>query len=283
MSINVSTIVDARKISGTSPSLRRFATPQRPCIWQPADMPTELRQARRPLLCELHAHSTWSDGELDLDRLADLYGERGFDVLCITDHAVRATDPTSHAVGERTHAAYLDAIDGVAERALRDHGLLVIPGLELTYSDADADLAVHALAVGLRRYVGVDDGPRAAMAEARAAGAAIIAAHPHGEERDPTPGRTTRGVYADPAHMRELVDRYELVNRHDVFAWVARKRLPSVACGDAHRAEHLLTWKTLLACDRTQDDVICYLRSGAPAHLTRVDEPAPAGAAMHAA
>jgi predicted metal-dependent phosphoesterase TrpH len=246
-------------------------------------MPTGSRPPRRSLLCELHAHSTWSDGELDLDRLVDLYGERGFDVLCITDHVVRAADPTSHAVGERTYAAYLEAVDGAAERARRDHRMLVIPGLELTYSDMDADVAVHALAVGLRRYVGVDDGPRAAMAEARAAGAAIIAAHPHGDERDPTPGRTTRGVYLDPAHMRGLVDRYELVNRHDVFAWVARARLPSVACGDAHRAEHVHTWKTLLACDASQEDVIAHLRSDAPAHLTRVDAAPAAGAAMHAA
>jgi hypothetical protein len=35
--------------------------------------------------------------------------------------------------------------------------------------------------------------------------------------------------------MRELVDRYELVNRHDVFPWVAHERLPSVACA-AHAA-----------------------------------------------
>jgi predicted metal-dependent phosphoesterase TrpH len=270
-----------RIISTPSPPLRRFETPEHACTCQHWGVPTGSRQTRRPLLCELHAHSTWSDGELDLDRLVDLYGEQGFDVLCITDHVVRATDPTSHAVGVRDHAAYLDAVDGAAERALRDHGLLVIPGLELTYSDMDADIAVHALAVGLRRYVGVDDGPRAAMAEARAAGAAIIAAHPHGEERDPSPGRTTRGVYLDPQHMRDLVDRYELVNRHDVFAWVARERLPSVACGDTHLAEHVLTWKTLLACDRSHDDVVRYLRSGAPAYLTRVDDAA--AAAMHAA
>ncbi|HEY3763635.1 MAG TPA: PHP domain-containing protein [Gaiellales bacterium] len=247
-------------------------------------MPNATRHSRRrPLLCELHSHSTWSDGELDLDRLVDLYGERGFDVLCITDHVVRACDLTSGAVDGRSHAAYLDAVDAVAERALREHGLLVLPGLELTYSDLDADLAVHALAVGLRRFVGVDDGPRAAMAEARAAGAAIIAAHPHSDERDPIPGRTTRGVYADRTHMREAVDRYELMNRHDVFAWVARERLPSVACGDAHRAEHLLTWKTLLACDPTPADVVAFLRSDAPAHLTRVDAAPVAGAAVHAA
>jgi predicted metal-dependent phosphoesterase TrpH len=246
-------------------------------------VPTRSRPSRRPLLCELHAHSTWSDGELGLTELADLYGARGFDVLAVTDHVVRVGDPASRAVDERAFAAYVEAICGVAERALRDHGLLVIPGLELTYSDDDPDAAVHAVAVGLRRYVGVDAGPRAAMAEARAAGAAIIAAHPHSDEPDPTPGRTTRGVYVDPTHMRELVDRYELVNRHDVFAWVARERLPSVACGDAHLPEHVLTWKTLLPCERTEDAVVAYLRSDAPAHLTRVDAPAAPAAAVHAA
>ena len=47
----------------------------------------------RPLLCELHAHSTWSDGSLTLTELVDLYGRSGFDVLCVTDHAVRSDDP----------------------------------------------------------------------------------------------------------------------------------------------------------------------------------------------
>jgi hypothetical protein len=32
------------------------------------------------------------------------------------------------------------------------------------------------------------------MAEARAAGAAIIAAHPHSDEVDPTPGRAARST-----------------------------------------------------------------------------------------
>jgi predicted metal-dependent phosphoesterase TrpH len=156
-------------------------------------VPTRSRPPRRPLLCELHAHSAWSDGELGLAELAELYGARGFDVLAVTDHVVRAGDPT-RAVGERAFAAYAEAIGGVAKRALRDHGLLVIPGLELTYSGEDPDAAVHAVAVGLHRYVGVDAGPRAAMADARAAGAAIIAAHPHSDEPDPRPARTPRRI-----------------------------------------------------------------------------------------
>ena len=41
------------------------------------------------LLAELHAHTTWSDGSLPLPALVDLYGSRGFDVLCVPDHACR--------------------------------------------------------------------------------------------------------------------------------------------------------------------------------------------------
>jgi histidinol phosphatase-like PHP family hydrolase len=33
------------------------------------------------LLCELHAHTTWSDGYLTLRDSVDMYGEAGFDVL----------------------------------------------------------------------------------------------------------------------------------------------------------------------------------------------------------
>jgi hypothetical protein len=53
------------------------------------DTLTMLRTRRGALLAELHAHTTWSDGSLALPGLVDLYGSRGFDVLCITDHVCR--------------------------------------------------------------------------------------------------------------------------------------------------------------------------------------------------
>ena len=51
-----------------------------------------MRTTTQALLTELHAHSTWSDGELSLTELVDLYGRNGFDVLGVTDHVCR-TDP----------------------------------------------------------------------------------------------------------------------------------------------------------------------------------------------
>jgi 3',5'-nucleoside bisphosphate phosphatase len=77
-----------------------------------------------PLLCELHAHTTWSDGSLDLDQVVDLYGRRGFDVLSITDHVVRGDDMLTAG----RYPAYLAAIREETRRADALYGMLVIPG-----------------------------------------------------------------------------------------------------------------------------------------------------------
>jgi hypothetical protein len=231
----------------------------------------------RGLLCELHAHSTWSDGSLTIRELVDLYGAAGFDVLCITDHAFARHDPWLdlpqpgghppahvHAVN---YASYLEAIDAEAEDARARYGLLLLPGLELTVNDRDPDLAAHAVAVGLREYVSPDFGIAGAMQAAREAGAAVIAAHPHGTERDALPLRTTRRFWREWEELAPHVDRVELFNRNDVFGWVAAARLPAVASGDFHRPPHLSSWKTLLPCPPAESAVVAHLRSPEPAYL----------------
>lgn len=102
------------------------------------------------LLCELHAHTTWSDGAFTLTELVDLYGRNGFDVLCVTDHALPdgALPRTPLRLERRTHGHYVKAVEREARRARDQYGLLVIPGLELTYDDPDPDEAAHALALG---------------------------------------------------------------------------------------------------------------------------------------
>jgi hypothetical protein len=216
-----------------------------------------------PLLAELHAHTTWSDGQLSLRALVDLYGTHGFDVLCITDHALRS-DAGTCSVGVHNWRAYLDELDAEAVRARETYGMVLIPGLELTDDHPDVLRSAHALAIGLRKFVSVELGLRTAVRDARIAGAAIVAAHPH------APGENGRGT-CRWWHERDapLVrpDRYELVNRRDVFTWLAEHDLPCVATGDFHSLEHLNTWKTLLPCARDEDAVVSFLRSDARAYL----------------
>jgi predicted metal-dependent phosphoesterase TrpH len=229
-----------------------------------------------PLLCELHAHTTWSDGDLTVRELCDLYGRNGFDVLAVTDHTTRIG---TEVTGGRFDA-YLDEVEAEAGRARSLYGLLVLPGLELTYDDPDPVQSAHAVAVGLRRFVDLAAGPfESSLAVARAEGAALIAAHPY------SPGDlagATRGTAAFAARADELaplVDRFELFNRHTLFDWVAAAGLPAVANGDFHEPAHLGTWKTLLPCAKEEGAVVDYLRSRRPAFLVSLDRTASALAA----
>ena len=83
-------------------------------------------RGHQPLLAELHAHTTWSDGVLTPGELVDLHGRAGFDVLAITDHVVRS-EFACHVRAEM-YRDYLAAINAEAERARKQYGMLVLPG-----------------------------------------------------------------------------------------------------------------------------------------------------------
>jgi hypothetical protein len=76
------------------------------------------------LRCALHAHTTNSDGELAPDMLVRHYEWAGYDVLAITDHWVRTTEP-----GTRK--------------------LLVVPSTELNAEAPDQANDAHVLALGV--------------------------------------------------------------------------------------------------------------------------------------
>ena len=230
-------------------------------------MPTK----RSPLLCELHAHTTWSDGSLSVPELVDLYGSRGFDVLCITDHVSREGDTSLRAsVRAANHAAYLAEVEAEAARGRRRYGLVVVPGLELTYNDPDPFLSAHAVALGCRTFVSVDDGIEHAMAAARTERAAIVAAHPDRTRSRSVRTHATLRFSRDWRTLRPLVDRWELFNRLELYGWVAQRGLPAVASGDFHVHDHLAGWKTLLPCQKDEEAIVAYLRSERPAFISRV-------------
>jgi 3',5'-nucleoside bisphosphate phosphatase len=241
-----------------------------------------MRSRVRPLLAELHAHTTWSDGAFSVGQLVDIYGARGFDVLCVTDHTCRRDDPWldpgdrhERGVTAESFPSYLAELDREAARAWERYGLLLVPGLELTWNDLDPEQAAHGLAIGLRRFVGLDGGIEAALAGAADTGAAVIAAHPYDVEPSPTPSRLTRRFARHHERLSPLVHRWELFNRTTLFSWVAAAGLPAVASGDFHRLEHLAGWKTLVPCGADERSFVDYLRTRRPVYLACLaDEPA---------
>src|SRR5262249_18407963 len=234
---------------------------------------------RKELLFELHAHTTWSDGDRGVRELVDLYGSAGFDVLAVTDHVVRLDDPylldgTNRSVEAGDFDAYLAEVEREAKRARELYGLLVIPGIELTLEDSDPAVAAHAVAVGLRTFIGLEDGLERALARARDEGAALVAAHPYTLDAAQRSPRCTARFAVEPEWAAGVVDRFELCNRHDFFPWVAEARLPVVANGDFHRFEHLATWKTVIDAEKTEAAVIDFLRSRRPVELRLVERTA---------
>jgi hypothetical protein len=224
----------------------------------------------RTLLCELHAHTTWSDGELSLRELVDLHGRAELDVLCVTDHVLRSDDPwrpQSSGVHEGTFAEYVAAVDREAERARALYGMLVVPGLELTHNHPDPDLSAHAVAVGLREFVSPDFGLVGALLAARDAGAALVGAHPHARDGVSARPRATRRFWREWDLLAPLLHRVELMNGPDLYGWVVAGDVPVVASGDVHRREDLSSWKTLLQCAPDEEELVSYLRSPRPAYL----------------
>lgn len=87
----------------------------------------------------LHTHSNQSDGEASPQQLVDMFAERGYDFLAITDH-LKLTDPA----------------------ALDSKGLLLLPGSELHGGAAELGQHYHIVALGLSAPV---EYPAAASAQ----------------------------------------------------------------------------------------------------------------------
>ena len=238
------------------------------------------RRLTKTLLSELHAHTTWSDGELSLRELVDLHGRAGLDVLCVTDHVLRSDDPwrpPSSCVHEAVFAEYVAAIDREAERARALYGMLVVPGLELTHNHPDPDLSAHAVAVGLREFVSPDLGLVGSLLTALEAGAAVVAAHPHSRDGVSVRPYATRRFWREWDTLAPLLHGVELMNGADLYGWVVGRDVPLVATGDVHRREDLSSWKTLVPCAADEEGLVAHLRSRRPAYLLPFRaEPAPA-------
>jgi hypothetical protein len=211
------------------------------------------------LLCDFHVHTQWSDGKLTVREVVDLYGRTGkFDVIAITDHILMKKDLLARAgriatlgrrafcVREEDFAEYLADIDAEGRRALKEYGMLVVAGAEVTQNRIRAKKNSH-----------------------------IIACHPH--------HTTTRRIEISTCYLwdhREelcdLVDVWEAANRDDLFSVTSLKHYPYVANSDFHKPKHLYSWKTLVRSEKTGRRSVrrCAVMSTSPSRCSATDRPA---------
>ncbi len=232
------------------------------------------------LLCDFHIHTQWSDGQLSVREVVDLYGRTGkFDVIAITDHILMKRDLLARAariatLGRRSFGlredqfrAYLDDIAKEGQRAEREYGMLVLPGAEVTQNHLRGRRNSHIIALDIREYISADQKADDILREIRRQGGLSIACHPH--------HRTTRRLEISTCylwdHRKELaplVDVWEAANRDDLFSVTSLKHFPYVASSDFHKPKHLYSWKTLLRCEKNWPAIKAALTSNVDVALT---------------
>lgn len=233
------------------------------------------------LLCDFHIHTQWSDGQLSVREVVDLYGGTGkFDVIAITDHVLMKKDVLARlgrvatlgrrrfSVREDDFADYVLDIKTEAVRAWREYGLLVIPGVEITQNRLRGRKNSHIIALDIQQYISADQPAEKILREIRRQGAFSIACHPHHQRAPRRLEISTCYLWDHRDDVAGLVDVWEAANRDDLFSVTSLKHFPYVANSDFHKAKHLYSWKTLVRSEKNWAAVKHALRQNVDVALT---------------
>ncbi len=219
-------------------------------------MRSDLQETQPWLLCDFHIHTRpWSDGEEQLGTVVDLYGQNGFDAICITDHVTdseyRLSCPDM-SIDPADFGIYLEHIWQERRRAWEQYRMLLIPGSEIT----NQTRGYHILGVDIKAYIDPDLEVEAIIEEIHRQGGIAIACHPHRRDSDGANAPdNSQHLWNNHARFSDLFDAWEVANRDDLFNVVGLKKYRYIANGDFHSARHLYSWKTLLRCGKNVEAI----------------------------
>jgi UDP-N-acetylglucosamine:LPS N-acetylglucosamine transferase len=218
------------------------------------------RQSRRPLLCDFHIHTNYSDGRLTVPEVVDFYGIRGFDCICITDHW---TDPrrligkfsrlTPFTLSYAQVAEYFEVIAREARRARRRYGMLVLTGLEFNKDGPTSKSSAHLLGVDLKEPISPRLDLLRTIERIHAQGGLAVASHPHRMKSEWA--KDTLYLWENQERFAPVIDAWEIANRNNLFAPVSLKRMPFLANSDFHKPKHIYSWKTLVHCEKEPEAI----------------------------
>jgi predicted metal-dependent phosphoesterase TrpH len=215
---------------------------------------------KKLLLCDLHTHTTWSDGKLTVREMVDFYGQRGFDCLSITDHLCdpkrllgKLVNLTGMVIPPGEEEAYFEEIEREKKRAWSKYDLLLMTGVEFNKDGYTAKTSTHLLGVDLKQPIDASLGIKELIAEIHMQGGLAIASHPH--EMQSEWGKNTLYLWEHVDDYAPLIDAWEVANRDDIFNPVGLKKLPFIASSDFHKPKHIHSWKTLLYCEKEAEAI----------------------------
>jgi hypothetical protein len=228
---------------------------------------------KKLLLCDLHTHTTWSDGKLSVSELVDFYGQRGFDCLCVTDHLCdpkrllgRLVNLTGLVIPPDEVPAYFAAIEREKKRAWSQYKLLLMAGIEFNHDGYTPKTSAHLLGVDLRKPIDPSLDLPSIIGEIHAQDGLAIASHPH--EIKSEWGKNTLYLWEHVEQFAPLLDAWEIANRDDLFNPIGLRKLPFIASSDFHKPKHIQSWKTLLFCEKDPEAIKQCIRLNRDVSLT---------------
>lgn len=205
------------------------------------------------ILADLHIHSRFSDGKLSIPELVDLYGERGFGAIAITDHLCetetvigKAAQYLDRTLTRSNFPLYLETIQAEAERAWKLYKMLVIPGFELTKNSVLNHRSSHILGLGISEFLSADEDPAILARKIRAQGGVAIAAHPVSTRKLE---KQTYLLWDRREELATEFDAWEVASGPYLFHEVFRSSVPKIANSDLHHPKQMSSWKTVFDCE----------------------------------
>nr|MDO8080955.1 phosphotransferase [Candidatus Freyarchaeota archaeon] len=214
------------------------------------------------LLCDFHIHTKISDGSLPLEKVVDLYGEKGFDVISIADHILdektreerqKKREPTLSLTRE-DFPNYLRLLWKEEKRAWERYRMLLIPAVELTNNQ---DM-YHILAIDIKEYIEPALPVERIVEEIHRQEAIAIACHPHRKETEHD--QPYIHLWENHKKYSDLFDAWEVANRDDLFNIIGLQKFNYIANSDFHEAEHLYSWKSLIRAEKNTEAVKAAIR-----------------------
>jgi hypothetical protein len=225
------------------------------------------------LMVDLHTHTIFSDGRLTLRELVDFYGRRGFDAISVTDHLVdprrlmgRLAGLTGLVLTPADLPEYFQILREERNRAWAKYRMILFPGLEFNHDGLTAKRSAHLLGVDLKEPIDPALSLKEICQRIREQGGLTIAAHPH--HMSSAWGKDTLYLWERQEEYRPLIDAWEIGNRDDLFNPVGLKRMPFLAGSDFHKPKHLISWKTLLFCEKDPEAIKNCIRQNRDVSIT---------------
>ncbi len=225
------------------------------------------------LLCDLHTHTTYSDGSLSVAELVDFYGRRRFDCLCITDHLA---DPrrvlgklvrlTNMVLSPNQLDEYFEVIANERRRAWRKYSMLLLTGIEFNKDGMTPKSSAHLLGIDLKTPINPALDLMDTITEIHRQSGLAVASHPHVMTTEW--GKNTLYLWENQERYAPLLDAWEIANRNNIFSPVSLKRLPFLANSDFHKPKHIESWKTILRCEKHPDAIKACIRDNRNVSIT---------------